>query len=200
MGGVLTTSPFTAIQRLASSDAEGPGLLELMLGPYDQDTDHPFHRLERGESTMEEYGSWLLTELAARQVSMSAVGGGMEAMVSVIDASVAAVRAVRAHGLKTAMLTNNVAHERDKWRAMLPLTEIFDVVVDSSEVGMRKPNPRIYHHTLDLLGVTAARTVFLDDAPGNIAGARAVGMTAILVAEPVSDAFTELSKLLGVLL
>jgi putative hydrolase of the HAD superfamily len=72
------------------------------------------------------------------------------------------------------------------------------VIVDSCEVGMRKPNPAIYLHALDLLGgVAPERAVFLDDAPGNVAGARRAGLHAMLVdaAEP-SGALAELDGLL----
>jgi putative hydrolase of the HAD superfamily len=64
----------------------------------------------------------------------------------------------------------------------VPLGELFDVVVDSSEVGMRKPNPAIYLHTLaELGGVAPERAVFLDDQPGNVAGAERAGLTGVLV-------------------
>ena len=59
---------------------------------------------------------------------------------------------------------------------MLPLDELFDVVIDSSEVGMRKPDPRIFHLALEQLGgVEPGRAVFLDDYPGNVVAAEARG-------------------------
>ncbi|HEX6569665.1 MAG TPA: HAD-IA family hydrolase, partial [Acidimicrobiales bacterium] len=74
----------------------------------------------------------------------------------------------------------------------------FDVVVDSSAVGMRKPNPAIYAHTLDLLGgVAPERAVFLDDVEGNLAGARLMGLHTILVGDPPAAALVELDVLLG---
>ena len=54
---------------------------------------------------------------------------------------------------------------------MIPVDDMFEVIVDSSAVGMRKPDPRIYQLALDQLGVAADRSVFLDDATGNIAAA-----------------------------
>ena len=75
-----------------------------------------------------------------------------------------------------------MAEFREFWRAMLPLDELFDVVIDSSEVGMRKPDPRIFHLALESLGgVEPGRAVFLDDYPGNVVAAQSVGMHAILV-------------------
>jgi HAD superfamily hydrolase (TIGR01509 family) len=95
-------------------------------------------------------------------------------------------------------VTNNVKEASEQWRALVPLAELFEVIVDSSEVGMRKPNPAIYLHALDLLGgVAPERAVFLDDAPGNVAGARRAGLHGILVdaAEP-AGALAELDALL----
>jgi len=80
---------------------------------------------------------------------------------------------------------------------MIPVDELFEVIVDSSAVGMRKPDPRIYHMALDQLGVAPERSVFLDDAPGNIAAARAIGMHAILVEDDHTLAFAELDRLLN---
>ena len=101
-------------------------------------------------------------------------------------------------GFATALVTNNVREGSDKWRAMIPVDELFDVVVDSSAVGMRKPNPAIYRHTLELLGsVEPASAVFLDDVESNLVGARAAGLAAILVGDPPDPALVELDQLLG---
>ena len=62
---------------------------------------------------------------------------------------------------------------------------------------MRKPNPAIFTHTLDLLGVPADHAVFLDDAEGNLAGARLAGLHTILVGDPPAAALAELDALLG---
>ena len=94
-------------------------------------------------------------------------------------------RRIREAGMKTSLLTNNVAEGSSSWRAVLPLDDLFDDVVDSSAVGMRKPNPAIFHLALERLGgIAPARAVFLDDAPGNVEGARAAGLRAILVEDP----------------
>ena len=114
------------------------------------------------------------------------------------DDMVECVRRVRGKGLKTAILTNNIAEGRDFWRPMLPLDELFDAVVDSSEIGMRKPNPAIYRHTLDQLGgVAPERAVFLDDFEGNVLAARAVGMIGILVDVDPSAAIARVDELLA---
>ena len=76
---------------------------------------------------------------------------------------VEAVRMVRAKGLRTAIVTNNIREYGDTWRNQFPLDELFDAVVDSHEIGVRKPDPRIFEHALGLLGgVAPERAVFLD--------------------------------------
>ncbi|MCO5305956.1 MAG: HAD-IA family hydrolase, partial [Microthrixaceae bacterium] len=80
-------------------------------------------------------------------------------------------------------------------RPLLPLDELFDDVVDSSAVGLRKPDPRIYELSLSRLGVAAPDTVFIDDAPGNVAGARAVGMNAVLIGQQRADVPAALAEL-----
>jgi putative hydrolase of the HAD superfamily len=191
--GVLTSSPWPAMS------ASVQGELELLVGPYHDDTDHPWHRLERGEITI---GDWM----TAVQVLADAAGtaldlGPMQALLdnlSVHDQVVAHVRTLKAEGYATALVTNNVREGADKWRAMIPVDELFDAVVDSSAVGMRKPNPAIYRHTLELLGsVAPGQAVFLDDVESNLVGARAVGLHTILVGDPPDPALVELDGLLG---
>ena len=106
------------------------------------------------------------------------------------------VRALREQGYKLALVTNNVREGASAWRALVPVDELFDVVIDSSEVGMRKPNPAIYHHALEALGgVSPDEAVFLDDSPGNVEGARRAGLHAILVETP-EQAIADLGALL----
>jgi putative hydrolase of the HAD superfamily len=98
---------------------------------------------------------------------------------------------------RTAIVTNNVREFGDTWRAMVALDDLFDIVVDSCEVGVRKPNPAIYHLTLAKLGdIEPERAVFLDDAPGNVDGALKAGLAAILVSDP-GDAVQQLEDLLA---
>jgi putative hydrolase of the HAD superfamily len=191
--GVLTTSPWPAISASARGD------LELLVGPYHEDTDHPWHRLERGEITLDEW-------LTAVQAAAAAAGTELDltplqsllSTLAVHDDVVDHVAALRADGYRTALVTNNVREGSATWRAMIAVDELFDVVVDSSAVGMRKPNPAIFTHTLDLLGgIAPQRAVFLDDVEGNLAGARLAGLHTILVDDPPAPALVELDLLLG---
>jgi epoxide hydrolase-like predicted phosphatase len=191
--GVLTTSPWPAITAAARGD------LELLVGPYHQDTDHPWHRLERGEIAIDE---WLtavhaLAEAAGTTLDLTPMQSLLSTL-SVHDDVVEHIRALRADGYRTALVTNNVREGSATWRAMLPVEDLFDIVVDSSSVGMRKPDPAIFVHTLDLLGgIAPERAVFLDDVEGNLVGARLAGLQTILVSDPPGPALAELDLLLG---
>jgi putative hydrolase of the HAD superfamily len=199
--GVLTTSPFAHMAALGTeSGHDGQAVLDLMLGPYDQDTDHAWHRFERGEITAAEYGLDLYTRAKAAAMELDFASlGNMMSRLDVHDVVVERIRSLRTEGYRTGLVTNNVKEASSQWRELVPVDELFDVIVDSSAVGMRKPNPAIFLHALELLGdVTPARSVFLDDAPGNVAGAQSAGLHAILVdaADP-TGALAELDQLLG---
>ena len=198
-GGVFTASPFTGIHAWHVEKGLDPAKgVRAVFGPYDQDTDHPWHQLERGE---------LALAAAAEQIKVVAAEEGLDIELSEMFGSMggSTVRAdmvdkaieIRKAGYRTALITNNIKEFADGWRAMIPVDDMFDVIVDSSEVGMRKPDPRIYQLALDQLGVAADRSVFLDDAAGNIAAARALGMTGILVEDDHAPAMAELDRLLA---
>jgi putative hydrolase of the HAD superfamily len=190
--GVVTSSPWHALA------AAGGGDLELLIGAYEEDTDHPWHRVERGELPI---ADWVVEITALGQergveidfTPLQALLGEM----TVHDAIVDRVRTLREEGYRVGLITNNVREGSASWRALVPVDELFEVVVDSCEVGMRKPNPAIYLHALDLLGgVPPEAAVFLDDSPGNVEGARRAGLAGILV-EDVDAALAELDALLA---
>lgn len=190
--GVLTSSPWGALS------AAGGGNLELMIGPYDEDTDHPWHRVERGELAITDWVAEVTAMGAEAGIEidfsvLAALLGEMTIHTEVVDH----VRVLRTEGYRLGLITNNVREGSATWRAMVPVDELFDVVVDSSEVGMRKPNPAIFHHTLELLAVDEpAQAVFLDDSPGNVVGAQRAGLHAIHVETP-NQGLADLDRLLG---
>jgi epoxide hydrolase-like predicted phosphatase len=200
LGGVFTDSPFEAIRAMADDHGtDVDALLGVFFGPYDRDTDHPWHRAERGELDMlttrreirdmaREHG--LEIDLFDMLKYMASDGGVRHEVV-------ACTRRVRDEGRRTALLTNNLAEFSQFWRPLLPLEDLFDLVVDSSEVGMRKPDPRIYQLVLEQLGgVPPDRAVFLDDFEGNVVAARRLGMTGIVVGVDPAPALAELDELL----
>ena len=98
-----------------------------------------------------------------------------------------------------ALLTNNVREWEPHWRAKLPdIDEIFEVVVDSAFVGMRKPDPAIYELTLERLGggLRAGDCVFVDDVEVNCEAARSLGMLAVHFVDS-EQALAELDRVLG---
>ena len=110
------------------------------------------------------------------------------------------VRDARSSGLRTGVVTNNIAEFGEYWRAMIPLDELFDDVVDSSSVGLRKPDAAIYRLACERLSVEPERTVFVDDYDGNIVGAEAIGMSGISCGwyrETTADAAASLRAMLG---
>lgn len=189
--GVLTSSPWAAMT------AAGGGNLELLIGSYEEDGDHPWHQVERGEMALMDWAV-AVTEMGRAQgidvdfTPLQRLLGDMTLHEPIIER----VRSLRTEGYRTGLITNNVREGSATWRAMLPLDELFEVVVDSCEVGMRKPNAAIFHHTLELLGALPPhQAVFLDDSPGNVAGAQRAGLHAILVDDP-DDAVKDLDALL----
>ncbi len=180
--GVCVSSPWGAL-----TDA-GQGNLELLIGSYHEDTDHPWHRVERGELAIRD---WLteVTELGKAQgveIDMAPLAA-LLGDLAVHEGVIARIRELREQGYRVGLLTNNVREGSAAWRAKIPVDELFDAVVDSCEVGMRKPNPAIYQLALDQLGVTDPSTaVFIDDAPGNVEGARRAGLHALLFEDEAS--------------
>ena len=122
---------------------------------------------------------------------MARGGGAREAVV-------AATRRVRARGLRTALVTNNAREFSAGWRSLIPIGELFDAVIDSSEVGVRKPDPAIFSLALrELGGIAPEHAVFLDDFAGNVAAARRLGMHGVLVEDDPSGALAELERLVS---
>jgi len=200
-GGVFIDSPFPAFIETSQQLGLDPNrLIELTFGPFDRDGDHPWHRVERGELSILDAREEILALCRAEDVDIDpfrvlarAMGQKTRARAAVVDC----VRTIRGEGLKTGLLTNNALEIRERWRAVLPLADLFDDVVDSSEVGVRKPDPAIYRLALERLGGVEARSaVFLDDLPDNVEAAEALGMRGILVGSDPASALDELHALL----
>ncbi len=204
VGGVFLPSPFTKIRAHAADEGmDGDQLLDLVFGPYHEDTDHPWHQLERGQMTFDACNAALIALAAEEGIDVDpmrvlmAMGG--DGLRIVRDDVVAAAVAAKASGRKAAIVTNNIKEFSDGWRGLFEdLDAMADVIVDSSAVGLRKPDPAIFHLALDELGgIAPDRAVFLDDAPGNIAAAADLGIHAILVEDDYQPALRELEEALA---
>ncbi len=200
-GGVFTDSPFHAFSayaaRIGASDEQ---VTDIVFGGYGIDGDHPWHQVERGEISLENARADILA-LGKEQglnvdiwevfMAMAENGGGLRH--ELVDY----VRKIRASGLATGIITNNVVEFRDHWRGMLPVDELFDFVVDSSEVGMRKPNPAIFEKALEMGGLRPEQALFLDDFEGNVIAASALNIQSILVDGDGMKTIADLEEILG---
>jgi putative hydrolase of the HAD superfamily len=193
-GGVILTSPFEAFARYEQERGLSDGFLRGLnsTNPHD----NAWARLERSDITFEEFCQ--LYEGEAR-----AAGGEVDAREvmallagDVRPEMVEAVRRCHAR-LKTACLTNNwIAEEGPRAGHDDLLADLFDVVIESSKAGVRKPDPRFYELACAALGIEPAEAVFLDDIGANLKPARAMGMTTIKVTEP-DAAIAELEAVVG---
>ena len=196
-GGVILESPFEAFARYEEANGLRPGFIR-SLNATNPDANAWAH-LERGDIGFDEFCNLFEKEAAAaggtvdaREV-MGLLGGELR------PAMVEAVRTCRAR-LKTACLTNNFVsdaagggRERDE---RLGVLDLFDVVVESSKVGVRKPDPRFYEIACELLEIVPSEAVFLDDLGVNLKPARALGMHTIKVDDP-ETALVRLEEVVG---
>jgi epoxide hydrolase-like predicted phosphatase len=196
LGGVVMRNGGPGDFQRRFPDQDPAVLLPILMGPYHEDTDHPWHRLERGEITLVEVREANRAALAAAGVTGPFAPGPPLAFEPNED-MVALIRELRAAGLRTGLLTNNARELRALWWDLLPYDELFDDVVDSSEVGLRKPNPAIYGLALDRLEVTAHRAAFLDDIASNVDAAERVGLRAVLVKPGGLEAIAIVRELAG---
>ncbi len=199
-GGVFTESPFLAAREAGIElGIDVDVAFDLCFGTYHDDGDHPWHRLERGEMTLEDARQALRAMAAARGYDVDPVDFLMRLARDDVQRPAVVERAfaVKERGLRTALVTNNVMEFGEGWRSLVPVDELFDVVVDSCHAGVRKPDPRIYRMALDAADVDAERAVFLDDHEPNVAAAKALGMQGIVVGRDRLAAFDELEKLLS---
>lgn len=183
-GGVL----ITPITNLFPEVADWHGrtvdeMLDVLLGPRDRSTpDHPWHRAERGEIPTAAMQAAAVP--FADAVGITLRGNEYERLLrgefTVRDDVVDRIAQLRQEGYRTGLLTNSFAEFRAVIEARIPFS-LFDVVIDSSEVGCRKPEPEIYEITARKLGVPHEQILYLDDFEGNIVGARAAGWRTIHV-------------------
>jgi len=148
----------------------------------DGDDENPVHALERGECTGAEFELVLASQLVLEDGGPVAGAGLLTRMFagSMLDqAMLELFRRLHADGVPTGMLSNSWGG--DYPREMFPA--LFDAVVISADVGMRKPEPRIFRHVAALLGVEPHDCIFIDDIQANITAAEQVGFTGVLHTE-----------------
>jgi putative hydrolase of the HAD superfamily len=195
-GGVILSSPFEAFARYEAERGLPHGFIR-QVNSTNPDT-NAWARLERSELTGDEFDAAFAAESAALGHAVSGRDILSVLFGAVRPEMVAALDAVNGHGFATACLTNNIVGEYDR-PDIVDVMSRFHVVVESSKVGVRKPEPRFYEIACDLLAVEPADCVFLDDLGINLKPAKAMGMLTIKVGEP-AVAIAELEAVLGLTL
>jgi epoxide hydrolase-like predicted phosphatase len=198
-GGVI----ITPITRLLEEIAGWHGvsmveMLDVLMGPRDVSTaDHPWHRCERGEVPLAVIQQEVLpfAEAAGLRLRGDEYARLLCGEYSVNGEVVERIARLRTDGYAVGLLTNSFKEFRPILESHVDFG-VFDVVVDSSQVGCRKPEPQIYDITAERMGVPGERLVYLDDFAANVDGARRAGWTTIHVAD-VDTALIELDRVLG---
>jgi putative hydrolase of the HAD superfamily len=183
-GGVLTTplvQSFAAVQ-----DETGIPFEELAkaMGRIEEaDGLHPLYELETGNLSEVDFLAKLGDELEPAIGHRPELHRFSEIYFEALRPNppmIELMREAKATGHRMGLLTNNVREWEPLWRAMLPVDEIFEAVVDSGFVGCRKPDPEIYWLMLARLDdVPAEQCLFIDDVDVNCAAARELGMSAV---------------------
>jgi putative hydrolase of the HAD superfamily len=163
---------------------------------------HDLHLLETGAITDDEFFDRMTARYVAAggdasvdaRIAQTVVfGRGLAACGAMIDA----VRQVKGAGYRTALLTNISRSGEALWRSLFAVDELFDVVVDSSQVGLRKPDPAIFLLTCERLGLQPEQCLFVDDLRCNVDAAADLGMTTLQCKDPVAVADEVVEMLLG---
>ena len=189
-GGVLTTPllrSFAAFQDHSGIPAEALG--NAMQRMAERQGEHPLYELERGRLTESEFLGGLGIELEVELGHPPELHRFKEIYFEALDPNqpmIELMRGLRDRGFRMALLTNNVREWEPLWRSMLPVDEIFELVVDSAFVGLRKPEPAIYELTLErlrardgLADLEPGQCLFVDDVEVNVEAARGLGINAV---------------------
>ena len=201
-GGVILSSPFEAFNRYEAEIGLPKDFIR-GLNARNGDT-NAWAKMERSEVSLE--GFVALFEEEARQQGHKVDGWRILQSLSG-DIRPQMVEALRrcSRAFRVACITNNMKHgegpgmarSADKAQAVAEIMTLFEHVVESSKLGLRKPDPRIYRHACDLLGVQPEDCVYLDDLGINLKPARALGMRTIKVGDP-DLAIEELQAMVGI--
>jgi putative hydrolase of the HAD superfamily len=183
-GGVLTSpliQSFMAFQDQTGITAEvlGEGM---RAATESNGGENPLFEMERGEITEVEFLERLTAALEPLLGHRPEMHRFKEIYFEALQPNppmIELMRELKGNGYRMAMLTNNVREWEPLWRSMLPVDEIFEIVVDSGFVGCRKPESKIYALTLERVGAPAEACLFVDDVVVNCEGARRAGMSAV---------------------
>lgn len=201
-GGVLSLpllKGFAAFQDDSGVSMEQLGRA-MLAGADDLDGKHPLFELECGRITEERFLDLIRDGLEAELGHRPRMHRFKEIFFEALQPNppmIDLMAELRESGYRMAMLTNNVREWEPLWRSKLPVDEIFETVVDSAFVGMRKPDREIYELTLGRLdGIEASECLFVDDMEVNCDAARDLGMVAVQFGDN-EQAMTDIREALG---
>jgi putative hydrolase of the HAD superfamily len=196
-GGVILTSPFEAFRRY---ETEHDLPLDFIRSVNTTDPhNNAWALMERNEVTPQQFDDLFAAESAALGYKVAGADVLMLLAGDVRPRMVALLDRVKAAGFHVACLTNNIVGDSPDDVRSIQIADImarFDVIVESSKIGVRKPEPRFYEIACELLGVTPDECVFLDDLGINLKPAAAMGMATIKV-NSEDQAIADLSAVLG---
>lgn len=181
-GGVIMSSPFDAFAHYERQHGLPDGFIRRVNAT---DPDHnAWAHLERNQLSTADFDAEFAIE--SERLGHRIPGADVLALLQgeLRPSMVAALDAVIAAGYRTACLTNNVISGEAGGTGLAEVMHRFDAVVESSKVGVRKPETRFYELACELLGVEPRHCVFLDDLGINLKPARALGMATIKVTDP----------------
>jgi len=187
-GGVITVPPGPVIEKLYRDVDIDQKKLRARRAQYrDDDPNSEFAKLERGELSLDAYLAWSQNDLPGAEAVWDPTSPHfLFAHLTVVPGVVDRISQLRQRGLTTGLLTNNIAEAWPIVTDGLDVERLFDVVINSAFVGMRKPEERIYTHLLEELRMEPENVLFLDDNRVNVDAARARGMQVIEVKQPVA--------------
>ncbi|XP_066465906.1 acyl-CoA dehydrogenase family member 10 isoform X2 [Tiliqua scincoides] len=198
MGGVLLPSPYRLAAEWEVRNQVPPGTIKQ--GLISGGENRPWLRYMRGELTpaefLHEFGQQC-SKIANSPVPVDSFFSDFtsDQMARQLPVMTEAIKCIRAEGLKTAVLSNNFYLQSGE--SFLPLDRrLFDVIVESCQEGICKPDPRIYKICLERLGVQAKESIFLDDIGQNLKAAAQLGIKTLKVEDP-DVAVQELETHLG---
>lgn len=194
-GGVITTSPFESFNRYERENGLPADFIRTLNATNHHD--NAWAKLERSDVGFDEFCR--LYEAEAEAAGHRIDARNVLACLSgdVRPEMLAALRAIKAHGLKQGCLTNNFnAMQRAEANPRSGILDVFDAVIESSIVGIRKPEPAFYQMACDALDITPSEAVMLDDLGVNLKPAKAMGMTTIKVVD-AHEALRELESVLS---
>ncbi len=183
MGGVLTVDPFEGMVAYATELGIAPQYIADAVRSSPE-----FEAIETGNGTIRDFLKWLCAAVEREfgtPVDIRRLAASLETGQVVRPEMVTLVEDLRAAGMRLGLLTNNAREARSWWRSgVLPL-EAFELVLDSSALGLRKPDPEIFYTAVVQFDVRAEEVVFVDDLQANVDGALRAGLRGLLFKDPM---------------